>query len=138
MFQLTARKFPERPRAVRRPAPSNSTAVQGGSLAASIMKAKLQQQANALPDDEKPVQMIQGDQALHEYQQMKREVDHAHRVWQPTGQIPQTRTPSAWIKIMERKLMSAGARYDVSGASSPPMPALLLRIDKHWTGRDSS
>ncbi|HEX6703720.1 MAG TPA: hypothetical protein VF169_03085 [Albitalea sp.] len=69
----------------------------------------------ALPIEEQNILAIGGPDALKQYQEGKArmvEVMQAHRVFLATGQIPQTRTPFAWIEILEGKTMSRSERYD--------------------------
>src|SRR5205823_13240767 len=68
-----------------------------------------------LPPDEQMLLTAGGPEALKLYQAGKArtaEVRQAHRTFQATGQIPQTKTPFAWIEILEGRTMSRSERYD--------------------------
>ena len=43
---------------------------------------------------------------------MKNDLAQAHRVFEATGQIPQTKHPFAWIEIQTGKMMTQAERYD--------------------------
>ena len=72
-----------------------------------------------LPPDEQFQKTMGGDAALHSYQQAKalgaevhRELAEAHRTYQATGRIPQTRIPFSFAEIKAGRTMSVAERYD--------------------------
>src|SRR5262249_49485431 len=112
VYKASAPKPKPVPVANNRPEPANQNpAPKGDPVTAGIRKADLKQ-TDSLPADEKNVFHFYGEEALRAYQLFKaktaaaqREVAEAHRVYQSTGKIPQTKIPLSPIEIKEGRLM---------------------------------
>src|SRR4029077_18946857 len=63
------------------------------------------------PADEKAVRAALGEDGVRRFKDMKNDLAEAHRAFEATGQISQTKHPFAWIEIQTGKMMTQSERY---------------------------